>query len=181
MTKFRTIVADPPWKYIDEGLWQRQSSQANKQYSTLTIDDICKLPVPVEDNAYLWLWITNRHLVHGIGKTVAEAWGFRPLTIMTWCKTHFGLGYYIRNASEHIVFGVRGSPGPLKRKNQTSWFVEPRQSHSTKPDRFYSIVESLCDGPYLELFARQPRNNWTVWGNEIHHDPLGIGFDPEKW
>jgi N6-adenosine-specific RNA methylase IME4 len=180
VSEWGTIVADPPWRYIEAGLWQRQKSQANRQYDTLTVQQIQSLPVPAADNAYLWLWITNRHLAHGVGKMVAESWGFRPITVLTWCKPQIGLGYYLRNATEHVVFAVRGSPGQLNATNISSWFVANRTRHSSKPDEFYEIVERACDGPYLDVFARKNRPGWTCWGKDVG-DTLNIGFDPDKW
>jgi len=177
---YRTIVADPPWEYTNPDMWQRPNSRATSKYPALTTEDICALPVPAAEDAYLWLWITNRHIIHGAGAKVAKAWGFRPLTVMTWCKTRMGLGYYLRNATEHVIFGVKGSPGQLQRKNQVTHFSAKTHRHSGKPLGFYGVVESLCSGPYLELFARQEREDWTAWGNEIG-DPLGIGFDPKGW
>jgi len=177
--RYRTIVADPPWTYSG-GLWERQKSRAVSKYPTLTLDDIKAIPVPSADDAYLWLWITNRHLIEGYGAAVATAWGFRPLTIMTWCKTTMGLGYYLRNATEHVILGIKGSPGQLNKRNVVTYFSAKPDRHSAKPLGFYGVVESLCDGPYLEMFARKERKDWTVWGNEIG-DPLGIGFDPKGW
>ena len=177
---FRTIVADPPWEYLDVAMWQRPKSRAASKYPTLHLEDICALPVPSADDAYLWLWITNRHIIQGAGAIVAEAWGFRPLTVMTWCKTRMGLGYYLRNATEHVIFCVKGSPGQLDRKDQRTYFSAKTHRHSGKPLGFYGVIESLCSGPYLELFARGEREGWTSWGDEVG-DPLGIGFDPEGW
>lgn len=138
------------------------------------------MPVPSADDAYLWLWVTNRHLAEGKGGRVATAWGFRPLTIMTWCKTKMGLGHYLRNATEHVIFGVKGSPGPFNRRNVITHFTAPSDRHSSKPLGFVGVVETLCDGPYLELFARRKRKDWTSWGEAVG-DPLGIGFDPKGW
>jgi N6-adenosine-specific RNA methylase IME4 len=91
-----------------------------------------------------------------------------------------GLGYYLRNATEHVIFSVKGSPGPLNRKDQITYFTAKSDKHSGKPLGFNGVVEALCDGPYLELFARRKREGWTCWGDEVG-DPLGIGFDPRGW
>lgn len=181
MVKHRTVIADPPWDYKG-GLWQRQKSKATSHYPVLSIDDIMNMPIQpfIADDAYLFLWITSRHIIKGFGQKVAEVWGFRPLTTMVWCKSSIGLGYYVRNSHEHIVFGVRGSPGQFKRRNALSWFVTQRTKHSKKPQQFDLLLESLVDGPYLNLFARDQRQGWTNWGNEVG-DPLNIGFDPKGW
>lgn len=177
--KFRAVVADPPWDF-GGGCWDRQVSKADSHYDTLSLDDICALPVPSKDDAYLFLWTTSRHLINGSATKVAKSWGFRPLTTLVWVKPQLGLGYYVRNCHEHVVFGVRGSPGPFKDQSIRSDFTADRRRHSAKPQALYDIVERATDGPYLELFARAPREGWTVWGNEVG-DSLGIGFDPKEW
>lgn len=179
---YRVVVADPPWQYVD-GCWDRQKSKAASQYPTLDVSDICKLPVErfASEDSYCFLWITNRHLLEGIGKTVLEAWGFRPITVLTWEKSNLGLGYYLRNKTEHLAFGVKGSPGQFDRKDFPTIMKYPWRKHSVKPHEFYSSISGLTHGPYLELFARDnSRNGWTQWGNEVG-DPLGIGFDPKNW
>ena len=181
---FRTIVADPPWDYEEtqagDGCWDRPTSRSEGIYDKLSAGEVCSLPLEefVASNAYCFLWITNRHLLEGFGARVLRAWGFRPMTTVSWCKP-LGLGYYVRNSHENVAFGVRGKPG---RFNDTmkSWFEEGRQEHSEKPPVFYETVEKCCGGPYLELFAREPRSGWTVWGDEVG-DSLGIGFVPSKW
>ena len=131
--------------------------------------------------AYCFLWLTNRHLLKGVGRDVLESWGFRPLTVITWEKSNMGLGYYVRNRTEHIAFGVRGSPGQFHRKDYPSIIKYPWSGHSIKPPEFYEQdIPSIVDGPYLELFAREERESWTTWGLEVG-DPLGIGFDPKEW
>lgn len=186
---YRVIVADPPWSYkgttVGDGNWDRQTSKSSNIYETLSTEDICKLPVKelVQDNSYCFLWITSRHLLEGFGKTVLQTWGFRPITVITWCKSPMSLGYYVRNASEHIAFGVRGSPGQFDRKDYPSWFEHNRLKHSQKPPVFYeSHIPTLTHGPYLDLFARERYNGWASWGKEVGDpDNLGISFDPEQW
>lgn len=182
LVRHRVVVADPPWRYR-QGLWQRSASKAATHYPTLSLEDVCAMPVEdhVAEDAYLFLWITNRKLVEGWGQAVAEAWGFRALTFAVWIKPWMGLGMYWRNCHENIVLGVRGSPGPFRRRDWRSWFrTERRLSHSEKPEEFLGAVEAHAEGPYLELFARKTRPGWTTWGHAVG-DPLGIGFDPEAW
>ena len=178
---FRTIVADPPWDFPWQG-WDRPRSTARANYPTLTVEEICSLPVErfVQEDAYLWLWIPTHHLVMGYGRQVAEAWGFRPINLRIWCKPKMGLGNYMRNCHEQVLFGIRNHPGQLNFQDLRSWWVRKPGRHSEKPGDFRPTVEKYCDGPYLELFSRMPRPGWTVWGNEVG-DPLGIGFSPEGW
>lgn len=177
---FRVVVADPPWDFKG-GLWQRQSTRPSSHYNTLNTEDICRLPVSslAAAGSYLFLWCTNRHLLQGDARQVCEAWGFRPITTMAWLKT-MGLGYYIRNAHENVLFGVRGRPGQFKKKDMVSYFGKRTKRHSEKPAYFYRMLEEYIDGPYLELFAREKRSGWTCWGDEIG-DPFGIGFNHTEW
>jgi N6-adenosine-specific RNA methylase IME4 len=163
--KFSTIVLDPPWDYADEGDVD-QLGRARPQYQTMTIDELVKFPVGdfADENCHIYCWITNRSLLKGA--LLLDAWGFRYVTCLTWCKKSFGMGTYFRGSTEHVLFGVRGSL-PLKRKNVGTWFAAPRGTkHSSKPDEFFKLVESCSPGPRLELFARAERKGWTCWGGE---------------
>lgn len=162
--KFATIVIDPPWDWGDEGD-QDQLGRARPDYATMSIDELCKLPVVdlADDDCHIYLWITNRSLPKGF--RLLEAWGFRYITALTWVKPHFGMGNYFRGQSEHILFGVKGSQ-PLKRKDVGTIFCAPRgpNGHSSKPIEFYELVESCSPGPYLEMFSRCAREGWKTWG-----------------
>lgn len=133
----------------------------------MSLEEIAGLPVDTfaDEDAHLYLWITNKSLFKG--EALLKAWGFRYITLLTWCKPHFGMGRYFRGSSEQILFGVRGSQ-PLKRKDAGTWFQAPRgpHGHSSKPEAFYDLVESCSPGPYLEIFARGQRDGWASWGAE---------------
>jgi N6-adenosine-specific RNA methylase IME4 len=173
--KFRTIVADPPWKYKtganDSSGAERTKSSAELRYSTMTTDDIAALRVAelADTSAHLWLWGTNMKL--GEAYKVVAAWGFEPLSLLTWAKTQPGVGHYLRNNTEHCILAVRGKPmpprGPGGSPFMASYFVAPRERHSAKPDRFYDVVEQVSPGPYVELFARTARMGWERWGDEV--------------
>jgi N6-adenosine-specific RNA methylase IME4 len=165
--KFPTIMIDPPWDWGDEGDVD-QLGRAKPTYGTMTIDDLLKLPVGnyADDNSHLYLWITNRSLPKGF--QLLEKWGFRYVTCVTWKKPYFGMGNYFRGQTEHLLFGVKGSQ-QLKRKDTGTIFDAPRGpgGHSSKPVESYALIESCSPGPYLELFARSNRFDWTSWGAEV--------------
>ena len=162
---FSAVVIDPPWDWGDEGD-QDQLGRARPTYATMPYAELAALPLPdiCDRDAHLYLWITNRSLPKGF--SLLEAWGFRYITALTWCKPHFGMGNYFRGQTEHVLFGVRGSL-PLRRKDVGTWFAAARPAgHSSKPSELAALVESCSPGPYLEMFARAPRDGWTVWGAE---------------
>lgn len=142
-----------------------QMGRARPDYATMPYDMLLALPVSdkADTDCHLYLWITNRSLPKGFA--LLEAWGFRYITCLTWVKNSFGLGNYFRGQSEQVLFGVKGSQ-PLKRKDAGTVFHAPRgsQGHSSKPVEFYAFVESCSPGPYLEMFSRTARADWTTWG-----------------
>lgn len=163
--KYRTILADPPWSTNQTG-----KLGASQHYPLMSLEDICAMRVGdlAEDNAHLWLWITNSNIFEA--PAVMRAWGFSYRSCLTWVKPRFGLGMYLRNATEHLLLGVR-SKAPMKFRSQPSWLFAPVQDHSHKPEEQYAVIERCSDGPYLELFARRKfRENWHYWGNEVDCD-----------
>lgn len=170
---FSTIVADPPWPYNDKlmsgnsGFGRpRQTRGAANHYPTMSIAELRALqPQAVAaPDAHLYLWTTNAFMDEALG--LMFAWGFKQKTILTWVKPQIGMGHYFRNTTEHVLFGVRGKLRTLQRNVPTAFWAR-RTKHSTKPAVFYSIVERQSPGPYLELFAREPRPGWTVMGDEV--------------
>jgi len=164
-SRYQTIVLDPPWDWGDEGDVD-QFGRARPTYNTMPFADILALPIAdlAEKDAHIYLWITNRSLPKGF--ELLEAWGFRYITALTWCKPHFGMGNYFRGSTEHVLFGVRGSL-PLLRKDAGTWFAAPRPGrHSAKPAEFYELVQTCSPGPWLEMFARERRDGWASWGAE---------------
>jgi len=162
--KFACIVIDPPWDVKDEGD-VNQMGRAKANYATMTIAEVEKLPIAdlAEKNCHLYLWITNRSLPKGFG--LLEAWGFRYVTMLTWCKPSIGIGNYFRNNTEHILFGIKGKLS-LLRQDVGTWFQAKREGqHSTKPATAYDIIASCSRGPRLEMFTRQTHEGFTPWGN----------------
>ena len=173
--KFPTILADPPWQFANRTGKMAPEHKRLQRYPTMPLDDIKELPVQkiAQDNAHLYLWVPNALL--NLGLQVMEHWGFTYKTNIIWYKTRKdggparrGVGFYFRNVTEIILFGVCGKnvrtlqPG----RSQENIIVSMKREHSRKPDEQYQIIESCSSGPYIELFARGPREGWFVWGNQ---------------
>jgi N6-adenosine-specific RNA methylase IME4 len=162
---FPTLLADPPWDVL-----QRGGRGAHRHYSLMTTEEIAALPVGTlaSTDAHLWLWVTNATLF--AGQAVMQAWGFTYRSCLTWVKPGLGLGSsYLRNNTEHLLFGTRGK-APVRYRSQPTWLFAPKQDHSHKPEEQYAVIERCSPGPYLELFARRKRPGWRVWGNEVESD-----------
>ncbi|WP_280377951.1 MT-A70 family methyltransferase [Nocardia wallacei] len=168
--RYRTIMADPPWDIL-----QRGHLGADQHYPLMSVEQIKNMPVAdlVEDDAYLWLWVTNG--AWRAGYDVMTAWGFTYRSPLTWVKPRLQLGQYLRNMTEHVLFGTRGR-AKVNFRAQPTWFIAPVQEHSHKPEEQYAIIERVSAGPYLELFARRRQPGWDVWGNEIDSDVMLPGY-----
>lgn len=170
--KFRTILADPPWE-------SNQQRGAGKYYNLMSLERIKAMPVNTlaAEDAHLWLWCVNATLRDGYD--VAEAWGFTVRSPLTWIKFNLGMGHYLRNATEHLLFATRGK-APVNFRAQPTWINAPTQDHSHKPEETYAIIERISKGPYLELFARRrpmtSRGDWSVWGDQIDSDIQLAGY-----
>ena len=173
---YRTILADPPWQAEQ----QSNSRGAIKYYNLMPLEQIKAMPIKdlVEPDSHCWLWVTNASLRYGY--EVLEAWGFTPRSVLTWVKPRFTLGNYLRNATEHLLFGTRGK-APVRFKGQATWMFAPLQDHSHKPEEQYAVIERVSKGPSLELFARRHQPNWDVWGNEIASDVVIPGYPVPKY
>lgn len=173
--RFRTILADPPW---DVAAQRGTARGARRHYDLLSVSSITAMPVAdiVCPDAHLWLWVTNSTLQ--VGHAVAEAWGFTARSLLTWVKPRMGLGNYLRNATEHLIFATRGR-APVRFRGQSTWLFAPLQDHSHKPEEQYAVIERVSPGPFLELFARRrPPSSaeWSVWGNQIESDVCLPGY-----
>ena len=162
--RYKTILVDPPWD-----IQQMGPHGAINHYDLMTIDQIRELPVSdvAADDAHLWLWTTNAALEQAY--QVVRAWGFEPRSLLTWFKPYMGLGMYLRNCTEQLIFATRGR-APVLVRNQPNWLFAIRQEHSHKPEELYEIIERCSPGPYIELFARRKRHGWDSWGNEVERD-----------
>lgn len=173
---YKCILADPPWDIEQKG-----KRGAGIHYPLMDLAAIKGMPVGelAAEDAHLWLWVTNATLRHGYD--VAEAWGFTVRSPLTWVKFRLGLGNYLRNSTEHLLFATRGR-APVQYRAQPTWIQAPVQDHSHKPEEQYALIERISPGPYLELFARRHpphtpgRARWHVWGNEVESDVVVAGY-----
>ncbi len=171
---FKTILADPPWRFTNRTGKVAPEHRRLDRYSTLDIDSICQIDVKsvASKNSHLYLWVPNALLPDGL--RVMESWGFRYISNVIWAKRRKdggpdgrGVGFYFRNVTEIILFGVRGSMRTLPpARSQVNMIESRKREHSRKPDEQYELIEACSPGPYLELFARHPRTGWSVWGDE---------------
>lgn len=181
---FSTVLADPPWRFANRTGKVAPEHRRLDRYSTMPLDAIKALPVrdAAAPNAHLYLWVPNALLPEGMD--VMSAWGFRYVSNIVWAKRRRdggpdgrGVGFYFRNVTELLLFGVRGSMRTLPPgRSQVNMIETRKREHSRKPDEQYNLIESCSPGPYLEMFARHPHDGWTVWGNEAGEDimPRGV-------
>lgn len=173
--KFSTVLADPPWQFQNRTGKMAPEHKRLSRYPTLTLEDIKNIPVSdhLEETAHLYLWVPNALLAEGL--QVLESWGFTYKTNLTWYKVRKdggpdrrGVGFYFRNVTEMILFGVRGkNPRTLQPgRTQENIIVSQKREHSRKPDEQYELIESCSWGPFLEMFARGNRPGWHCWGNQ---------------
>ncbi len=180
---FATVLADPPWQFMNRTGKVAPEHRRLSRYDTMTTAEIRALPVTevVADNAHLYLWVPNALIADGLH--VMEAWGFTYKSNIVWAKRRKdggpdgrGVGFYFRNVTELILFGVRGKMRTLAPGRRQVNIIETRKrEHSRKPDEQYDIIEDCSPGPYLELFARYGRSGWVSWGLEAdeHVVPRG--------
>jgi N6-adenosine-specific RNA methylase IME4 len=177
--RFATILADPPWRFTNKTGKIAPEHRRLSRYGTLSLDAIVALPVEqiAASTAHLYLWCPNALLPEGLA--VMKAWGFTYKSNIVWHKVRKdggsdgrGVGFYFRNVTELMLFGVRGknartlAPG----RRQVNLLATRKREHSRKPDEQYEIIEACSRPPYLELFARGTRKGWRTWGNEADDD-----------
>ncbi len=166
--KYKIIYADPPWQYATEQHGkEKQETVLETHYSTMALDDICKLPVGnlVKDNAVLFLWTTSPKLFEA--KSVIDAWGFEYKASIIWDKIKHNVGYYVSVRHEFLLICTKGSCLPDSNNLMDSVVSVERTEHSKKPDIFYEMIENMYQGKKIELFARKKREGWDTWGNQL--------------
>jgi N6-adenosine-specific RNA methylase IME4 len=171
---FATVLADPPWRFQNRTGKVAPEHRRLSRYDTMTAKEIAALPVAdvAAGRSHLYLWVPNALLADGL--MVLEEWGFTYKANLVWHKVRKdggsdgrGVGFYFRNVTELVLFGVRGTMRTLAPgRSQVNLLATRKREHSRKPDEQYEIIESCSPGPYLELFARYPRPGWSAWGNE---------------
>ena len=176
--KFATVLADPPWRFANKTGKMAPEHKRLSRYTTMSFEEIGELPVPsiVADTAHLYLWIPNALLPYGL--EVMRQWGFEYKTNLVWYKVRKdggpdrrGVGFYFRNVTEVILFGIRGRNARTlaQGRRQENIIVSRKREHSRKPDEQYALIEACSPGPFIELFARGKRKGWCVWGNQADH------------
>ncbi len=173
-----TVLADPPWRFANRTGKVAPEHRRLDRYSTMTLESICHIPLAdhTAKNAHLYLWVPNALLPEGL--RVMESWGFRYISNVIWAKRRKdggpdgrGVGFYFRNVTEILLFGVRGSMRTLPpARSQVNMIETRKREHSRKPDEQYDLIEKCSPGPFLEMFARHPREGWVAWGDEAQAD-----------
>lgn len=172
---FGTILADPPWQFQNRTGKVAPEHKRLSRYGTLTLEQIKGLPVveAAAEVCHLYLWVPNALLPQGL--EVMKAWGFEYKSNLVWRKIRRdggsdgrGVGFYFRNVTELVLFGVRGKKARTLQpgRTQVNYLESRKREHSRKPDEQYAIIESCSRSPFLELFARGKHPNWVTWGNQ---------------
>lgn len=175
--KYNTIYADPPWQFQNRTGKVAPEHKRLTRYETMTLDDIKALPVAdlAGDKAHLYLWVPNALLPDGLA--VMDAWGFEYKGNIVWEKVRKdgqpdgrGVGFYFRNVTELLLFGIRKNSMPNRTldpaRSQVNLIRSQKREHSRKPDEFIPLLERCSQGPRIELFARGDREGWDMWGNQ---------------
>ena len=180
---YTTILADPPWRFTNRTGKVAPEHHRLGRYDTMTLEEIRAIPVAgvAAPQSHCYLWVPNALLREGLD--VMAAWGFTYKSNLIWHKVRKdggsdgrGVGFYFRNVTEVVLFGIRGSMRTLQPgRTQTNLLATRKREHSRKPDELYNIIEACSPGPYLELFARYPREGWQVWGTEAAEDIVPRG------
>jgi N6-adenosine-specific RNA methylase IME4 len=186
--RYATILADPPWQFQNRTGKVAPEHRRLLRYPTLDLDQICDLPVArlAAARSHLYLWVPNALVRDGL--RVMEAWGFTYKCNLVWYKIRRdggpdgrGVGFYFRNVTELVLFGVRGRLRTLPAgRRQVNLFASRKREHSRKPDQIYDLIEQCSPGPYLEIFARFPRTGWAQWGNEDVEENSQFGVARRK-
>lgn len=178
---YRVCYADPPWRFQDDGTrlapsYEGQQRNGTAVYQTMSLDDICAMRgwvrALMDVDSFLFLWAPNSMVLEGQAQRVAREWGYTPKQLVPWIKLdqsgkpRIGGGHYTRVVNEQLMICRRGL-ARVKVHNEPGVLLEQIGEHSRKPEEAYKKIERLCDGPYLELFARQRYPGWDAWGDQI--------------
>jgi N6-adenosine-specific RNA methylase IME4 len=180
---FGTVLADPPWRFQNRTGKVSPEHVRLSRYDTMSTPEIAALPVAevMAAQSHCYLWVPNALLNEGL--QVMSAWGFTYKSMIIWAKRRRdggpdgrGVGFYFRNVTEPLLFGVRGKLRTLPPgRSQVNMIETQKREHSRKPDEQYAMITSCSSGPYLELFARYPQEGWSAWGHEAALDVVPRG------
>lgn len=180
--QYKTILVDPPWQFSNRTGKMAPEHRRLGRYPTLSFDEINNIPVGevAAPESHLYLWVPNALILQGL--EAMKSWGFTYKTNLVWHKVRKdggpdgrGVGFYFRNVTELVLFGVRGRLRTGERgRKQVNFMATRKREHSRKPDELYPIIEACSFAPYLELFARHSRPGWTCWGNEVDDSPVSL-------
>ena len=184
--QFGTILVDPPWRFANRTGKMAPEHKRLHRYRTMSFDEIAAIPVGqfARPQSHLYLWTPNALLPQAI--SILEAWGFAYKTNIVWYKIRKdggpdgrGVGFYFRNVTELLLFGIRGRIRTLAAgRKQVNLVASRKEEHSKKPDAVYSLIQRCSPGPYLELFARQRTPGWVQWGDELDTYQLNRPLHP---
>lgn len=187
--KFGAVLIDPPWRFLNRTGKVAPEHRRLARYGTLSIQELERLPIGdlARPASHIYLWCPNALLADGL--SLLEAWGFTYKTNLVWYKVRKdggpdgrGVGFYFRNVTELVLFGVKGRLRTLPPgRRQTNVIVHRKREHSWKPPSLYRIIEDCSPGPFVELFAREHRPGWALWGDEVEsyatRRPRHRGYD----
>jgi N6-adenosine-specific RNA methylase IME4 len=186
--EFRTILADPPWRFTNRTGKVAPEHRRLNRYGTLSVQEIMEIPVgeAAALTSHLYLWVPNALLPEGLA--VMKAWGFQYKSNLIWHKVRKdggpdgrGVGFYFRNTTEIVLFGIRGRMRTLvPGRSQVNIIRSRKQEHSRKPDDLYEIIERCSPGPWLEVFARGKREGWEAFGDQSNEYEIGWKTYPEN-
>jgi N6-adenosine-specific RNA methylase IME4 len=173
--RFGTILIDPPWRFANRTGKVAPEHRRLRRYPTMSFEEIAALPVGNLglSQSHLYLWTPNALLLEAL--TILKGWGFAYKTNLVWYKVRKdggpdgrGVGFYFRNVTELLLFGVKGKMRTLRPgRKQVNVVVSRKHEHSRKPEEIYDIIEACSPGPFIELFARERRAGWTQWSDQV--------------
>lgn len=182
-TKFRTIYADPPWRFQNRTGKMAPEHKRLSRYGTMTLQEIYELPIATiaAEQSHLYLWVPNALLAEGL--ETMRRWGYTYKSNIVWYKIRKdggpdgrGVGFYFRNVTELVLFGIRGKNNRTldAGRTQVNLLGTRKREHSRKPDEMIDIIERCSPGPRLEIFARHYRHGWHQWGDQVGAPPLRL-------
>ena len=169
MKKYQIIYADPPWP-VQKIKRACRPNQVEMDYPTMSVEDICKLPIESisEENSKLFLWTTHKFIPQTFD--VMKCWGFKYQRTITWDKSNGMCLFGFHHRTEFLLFGYRGKIEMYPRRKALPTLLSYKSPrHSQKPDEIRNLVGTFGESR-IELFARQKTEGWDSWGNEVESD-----------